>query len=688
MGKKTGKQKANGAPAPVEEPQRHEPPRPEPPRQEPPMSKPTVLEQVKEVSEPDEEDEYYDYSAEEEAEAAAAGYGLADMMSNTEEESGWGNAGHAAGNDAWGYGTGKPAATPAADPWGKPTGGDGWGKTPAPSATNAAAGGWNTTTTIPTPAQMAAQQAAAAAMAAAAASANKGKKSDKKAAPAWQSWGAEATGSDWNGGGSGWGQQQQKLKKQDKGGKQAWESWGKESQTKGDPWGTVHSGAATSNAGGWGNTSAAGWGNAHGSAGGWGNTNAGAAGGWGNNNGGAWGETAATQYTDWGDDKGSAGAWGQQGWGHEEAKRQPKASEGKKGGKKGQQQQQPPQSQYYQQPQGKKGQKSKQKQDKHADPWGGGGGWDDGGWGTSAAADWGVPEEEMYSDESDSEDDRRVHFTPITANVWGGSQPESTYHMPSRTLAHAQQGTTGATPLFAGPPRDNIGEGLDIHFIDSKGAALVAAQQALFGYTVRRAKDRIHWMFPPNKDERVASLLIWISQMSDQIAAYGLHRFLQSRERGALIANADYRPPNHPDEPAFDWLTFDQLQPSRDKILQESVALYDPAATTLVFVFLPSKSGNSLAMWRRKIPIRSSLRTSRIGEISLALAGLRKEKDYYVLVDELPNKKAGDSKATKAKSSAVPAKSALKYDYGKGYYPYEPYEKKQKKKKKWWNIFG
>ncbi|KAJ7774267.1 hypothetical protein DFH07DRAFT_733087 [Mycena maculata] len=203
--------------------------------------------------------------------------------------------------------------------------------------------------------------------------------------------------------------------------------------------------------------------------------------------------------------------------------------------------------------------------------------------------------------------------------------------MPSKTLAHAYQGTT--TSLFTGAPRNKVSETANVQFIDSKGAALTFVHQALFGKT-RMAKDRIHWMFSPNKDERVASLLSWIEIMSYNLGAYGLHRFLQSRERGALIANADYRPPNSPNEPAFDWLTFDQLQATRDKTLQESVAFYDPAVTCIVFVFLPSKSGNSVAMWRRKINIGNNTRASRINEIHLAMAGLRREKDYVVHVDE------------------------------------------------------
>jgi hypothetical protein len=100
------------------------------------------------------------------------------------------------------------------------------------------------------------------------------------------------------------------------------------------------------------------------------------------------------------------------------------------------------------------------------------------------------------------------------------------------------------------------------------------------------------------------------------------------------VANADYRPPKSATEPAFDWLTFDQLQSTMDRTLQESVVFYDPAVQVIVFVFLPSKSGNSIAIWRRKINVPNNLRLTYQREITLALAGLREEKEYVVHVDE------------------------------------------------------
>jgi len=152
------------------------------------------------------------------------------------------------------------------------------------------------------------------------------------------------------------------------------------------------------------------------------------------------------------------------------------------------------------------------------------------------------------------------------------------------------------------------------------------------------AKDRFHWMFPPDKDERVASLLKWIDiqSVSYGLGSFGLHKFLQTRERGALVVNADYRPPNSPGEPAFDWLTYPELQKTMDRTLQESVAFYDPFVLVVIFVFLPSKSGNSLAIWRRKIAIPNSVRLAYQAQITQAIAGL--SRDYVVHVDEIPSK--------------------------------------------------
>ncbi|KAF5369939.1 hypothetical protein D9758_001293 [Tetrapyrgos nigripes] len=284
---------------------------------------------------------------------------------------------------------------------------------------------------------------------------------------------------------------------------------------------------------------------------------------------------------------------------------------------------------------------------------GGGGGWGDTGWGT-------IDEEEEYE-----EDDRRVRFSPSNAwsdssrqtSLWAKEKNKDTpYSMPSRTLAHAYNGTS--TSLHTSLPRSKISEYTNIEFHDSGGAALAPVEPALFG-RARKAQDRLHWMFPADKDERVDSLINWIQT---------LHRFLQSRERGALFTNAAYRLPGE-NEPAFDWLTFDQLQATRDKIIQESVAMYDPSKQVIVFVFLPSPSGKSVAIWRRRINVPNNTRLMLQAEINQCLAALRSEEQYLVHVDEIPQS---------PKAKRISRGGAL----------YSAAEvKKSKKKRKWWQFW-
>jgi len=180
-----------------------------------------------------------------------------------------------------------------------------------------------------------------------------------------------------------------------------------------------------------------------------------------------------------------------------------------------QQQQQLQQKQLQQQQGGKKGKKNKQQQQNQALQ-------DDqnqrrrpqySGWGDS----WGDPVEEDEYEEM--EDPRRVHFSPKEANPFG-TQLGATYNMPSKTLAHAYQGTT--TSINNGIlPRNEMNEYTNVRFIESQGEALAPVLQAFFG-NARLAKDRIHWMFSPDKDQRVASLLAWIQVMSYNLGAFGV----------------------------------------------------------------------------------------------------------------------------------------------------------------------
>lgn len=112
---------------------------------------------------------------------------------------------------------------------------------------------------------------------------------------------------------------------------------------------------------------------------------------------------------------------------------------------------------------------------------------------------------------------------PKTAPPLGMTMGAS-YTMPSKTLAHAYQGTTNPTMLNSGLSRNGMQDYADIRFNESKGAALMSVQHAFYGQS-RRAKDRIHWAFPPDKDERVASLLSWIQAVSYGLGSFGVCLF-------------------------------------------------------------------------------------------------------------------------------------------------------------------
>ncbi|PFH52649.1 hypothetical protein AMATHDRAFT_139595 [Amanita thiersii Skay4041] len=232
--------------------------------------------------------------------------------------------------------------------------------------------------------------------------------------------------------------------------------------------------------------------------------------------------------------------------------------------------------------------------------------------------------------------------------------------MPSLTLAHAyKDAQTRLEPAV----QNKLDDITQIQFRESKGAALYPVNNALFG-SARLARDRIHWSFPPDKDLRVVKALSWVQIMSYGLGALGLHKFLQHRERGALIINADHNPSEDPKNYAADWLGFEDLQKTMDKTLQVSVTSYDPSAQVIIFIFLPSKSGNSVAIWRRKLVVPNNARLRFQHELDVALTGLREPQSYIVHVDELP----------KAKKSLpnLPKNEA---------------QQKPKKKRKWWQLF-
>jgi hypothetical protein len=69
-----------------------------------------------------------------------------------------------------------------------------------------------------------------------------------------------------------------------------------------------------------------------------------------------------------------------------------------------------------------------------------------------------------------------------------------------------------------------------IRFVDSDGAALKPAENALFGrnhiiLNLPLIDDENSWLFSPSKDMRVAQMLTWIQSMSYGLASLGVNTF-------------------------------------------------------------------------------------------------------------------------------------------------------------------
>ncbi|EJD53778.1 hypothetical protein AURDEDRAFT_180191 [Auricularia subglabra TFB-10046 SS5] len=139
---------------------------------------------------------------------------------------------------------------------------------------------------------------------------------------------------------------------------------------------------------------------------------------------------------------------------------------------------------------------------------------------------------------------------------------------------------------------------------DTEGYALLDARNALFGRH-RPSIQRIHWAFPPHHDDHVRQVMEYIQQPSvkPELTAIALKQYIAHREPGCFFVNATYRLPDRPHTPGFDWLTLSQLAHTYDRIIQQSLLYYQPTEFALVFIFLVSASGNSIACWRRKLPV-------------------------------------------------------------------------------------
>ncbi|TFK76175.1 hypothetical protein BDN72DRAFT_757105 [Pluteus cervinus] len=166
---------------------------------------------------------------------------------------------------------------------------------------------------------------------------------------------------------------------------------------------------------------------------------------------------------------------------------------------------------------------------------------------------------------------------------------------------------------------------------ESQGTALASVSHALFANNKRKARDRIYWFFSPDKDPRVVEFMKWVKVSSPQIAELGVQKFIQTGERGALMANVEFCINTRP---TLDWLTYADLQKTMDFVLQESAAWYNPAKHVLLFVFLPSKSTNSVAIWRKMIDIPDKTKRTFQSQLKTTVAGLKKPDEYAIHLDE------------------------------------------------------
>src|SRR6266404_3997778 len=101
---------------------------------------------------------------------------------------------------------------------------------------------------------------------------------------------------------------------------------------------------------------------------------------------------------------------------------------------------------------------------------------------------------------------------------------DSPYPMPSRTMAYANdnaEDTLDAISPGLSRKSNTIGDYANLQFLESFGIALQPVENAFFGRE-RKARDRIHWQFPHDKDERVRQALEWLDDNAHGMGAFGV----------------------------------------------------------------------------------------------------------------------------------------------------------------------
>jgi len=91
-------------------------------------------------------------------------------------------------------------------------------------------------------------------------------------------------------------------------------------------------------------------------------------------------------------------------------------------------------------------------------------------------------------------------------------------------MAYANE--TAQDPLDAYYPgysrkRNTMHDYANIELLESYGEAFKNVENAFFGRD-RKARERIHWQFPHDKDERVRHALEWLHDNAHGVGAFGV----------------------------------------------------------------------------------------------------------------------------------------------------------------------
>jgi hypothetical protein len=132
----------------------------------------------------------------------------------------------------------------------------------------------------------------------------------------------------------------------------------------------------------------------------------------------------------------------------------------------------------------------------------------------------GYTDSEGWNDVTGRKYFRRTVSNAFVPSPAGGSP----YPMSSRTMAYANE--TLKDPLEAFSPglsrkRNTMHDYADMDFLESDGDALKPVENAFFG-RYRKARERIHWQFPHDKDDRVRQTLEWLHDYAHGVGAFGV----------------------------------------------------------------------------------------------------------------------------------------------------------------------